>query len=101
VLHQRKDIGDASMFPKELDNAKVLYYTPQDHYGAIRYPNGEVADYYHYLAICTYSKSNEYYLFCCNENYEVVSDWFDSSIDRCMQMAALSYKENIQWIKAQ
>lgn len=47
------------MFPTELDNAKVLYYTPQDDYGAIKYPNGEVADYYHYLAICTYSKSDD------------------------------------------
>ena len=35
------------MFPIELDGARVLYYTPQDDYGAIEYPNGEVADYYH------------------------------------------------------
>ena len=27
------------MFPTELDNAKVLYYTPPDDYGAIEYPN--------------------------------------------------------------
>ena len=32
------------MFPTELDNAKVLYYTPRDDYGAITYPSGEVAD---------------------------------------------------------
>ena len=74
------------MFPAELDNAKVLYYTPQDDYGAIYYPNGEVADYYHYLAICTYSQKDEYYLFCCDEN--------------CMKVAARSYKGNICWIKA-
>ena len=88
------------MFPTELDNAKVLYYTPQDDYGAIYYPNGEVADYYHYLAICTYSKKDEYYLFCCDENYEVVSDYYDSSIENCMKVAARSYKGNICWIKA-
>ena len=87
------------MFPAELDNAKVLYYTPYDDYGAIKYPNGEIADYYHYLAICSYSRADEYYLFCCNENYEVVSDWIDSSIEKCMEVAASSYKENIQWIK--
>lgn len=87
------------MFPIELDNAKVLYYTPQDNYGAIRYPNGEVVDYYHYLAICVYPKDNNYYLFCCNENYEVVSDWLDSSVEKCMEVATSSYKENIQWIK--
>ena len=96
---QYKNNGDDSMFPAELDNAKVLYYTPYDDYGAIKYPNGEVADYYHYLAICSYSRDDEYYLFCCNENYEVVSDWIDSSIEKCMEVAASSYKENIQWIK--
>ena len=96
---QYKNNGDDSMFPAELDNAKVLYYTPYDDYGAIKYPNGEVANYYHYLAICSYSRDDEYYLFCCNENYEVVSDWIDSSIEKCMEVAASSYKENIQWIK--
>ena len=88
------------MFPTELDNAKVLYYTPQDHFGAIKYPNGEVADCYHYLAICAYPNDNNYYLFCCNEDYEVVSDCLVSSIEECMEMAVLSYKENIRWIKA-
>ena len=88
------------MFPAELDNAKVLYYTPQDDYGVIRYPSGEVADFYRYLAICTYFRDGEYYLFCCNENYEVVSDWPEHSIEKCMEVAASSYKENIQWIKA-
>ena len=91
------------MFPAELDNAKVLYYTPYDDYGAITYPNGEVADYYHYLAICVYSQypyDNNYYLFCCNEEYEVVNDWPESSIEKCMEVATSSYKENIQWIKA-
>ena len=31
------------MFPRELDGAKVLFYTPHGDYGAIKYPNGEVA----------------------------------------------------------
>ena len=39
------------MFPTELNNAKVLYYTPHDNYGAIRYPNGEI---YHKTALGTY-----------------------------------------------
>jgi len=87
------------MFPLELNNAKVLYYTPEDDYGAIEYPNGEIADYYRYLAICQYPNSKEYYLFCCNKNYHVVSDWPDSSIEDCMKIAASSYKESIIWIK--
>ena len=88
------------MFPIELDGARVLYYTQQDNYGAIRYPNGEIADYYHYLAICKYAKEKAYYLFCCNENYEVVSDWVDSSVEACMKLA-VEYKENIIWNKAE
>ena len=87
------------MFPIELDNAKVLYYTPEDNYGTINYPNGEIADCYRYLAICTYSDSKEYYLFCCNENFEVVNDWLDNSVEDCMRIAASSYKENIIWIQ--
>ena len=88
------------MFPMELDGAKVLLYTQKGDYGTIKYPNGEVADYYHYLAICKYPKDDNYYLFCCNENHEVVSDWMDSSIEACMKVAASSYKENIIWNKA-
>ena len=84
------------MFPTQLDGATVLYYTPKDDYGAIRYPNGEDADYYHYLAICKYTKGDVYYLFCCDENYEVVNDVIDSSVEDCMKLAA-SYKENIIW----
>lgn len=90
--------GD-SVFPTELDGAKVLFYTPQGDYGAMEYPNGEVADDYHYLAICKYLEDNNYYLFCCNENYEVVNDWMESSIADCMKAAASSYKENIVWYK--
>ncbi len=91
--------GD-SMFPTELDGAKVLLYTQKGDYGAIKYPNGDIADYYCYLAICKYPKDNNYYLFCCNENYDVVSDWMDSSIENCMKVAASSYKKNIVWNKA-
>ena len=87
------------MFPAVLDEADVLYYTPKDDYGAIEYPNGEIADYYRYLAICKYPSDNNCYLFCCNENYEVVSDWFEDSIEACMEVAASSYKENIIWYK--
>lgn len=94
------DPQDDPMFPMELDGAEVLLYTPQGNYGSINYPNGDIADHYCYLAICKYSEDNRYYLFCCNENYEVVSDWMDSSIEKCMKVAALSYKENIIWKKA-
>ncbi len=87
------------MFPAELDGAKVLYYTPQGDYGVIKYPNGEIADYYRYLAICKYTEDDNCYLFCCNKNYEVVNDWLEDDIESCMQAANSAYKNNIIWIK--
>ena len=88
------------MFPVELDGAKVLYYTLQDNYSVIKYQNGEIADYCHYLAICHYPDEDAYYLFCCNKNYEVIFDWLDCSIEGCMKLAA-SYNENIIWYQAE
>ena len=91
--------GDYSMFPIELDGAIVLYYTLQDNYGYIIFPNGEIADYYRYLAICQYPKDDRYYLFCCDENYEVVNDTLHDSIEECMAIAS-QYKDKIVWNKA-
>ncbi len=86
------------MFPSVLDNAKVLYYTSKDNYGVIRWPDGETADAYGYLAICKYENDENYYLFCCDANYEVVTDAAWESIEKCIQVAS-AYKENIAWIK--
>ena len=95
----KSELRGDSVFPPELDGAEVLLYTPQGNYGSINYPNGDIADHYRCLAICKYSEDDSYYLFCCNENYEVVSDWMGSSIEECMKVAATSYMENIIWNK--
>ena len=87
------------MVPIQLDGATVLYYTFQDDYGYSIFPNGKIADRYRYLAICQYSKDDEYYLFCCTENYEVVNDSVWESVEECMEIAR-KYKENIVWNKA-
>ena len=87
------------MFPIKLDGAIVLYYTSQDDYGYSIFPNGEIADHYRYLAICKYTNDDKYYLFCCDENYEVVSDALYNSVEECMVIAS-QYKENIVWNKA-
>ena len=79
-------------FPKELDGAKVLYYTPRSDYGAMEYLGGEIAAYYRYLAICKYPN---------DKSYEVVSDTVWNSIGECMNVAASSYKENIVWHQAE
>ena len=88
-----------NMFPKKLDNAEVLHYTPKDNYGYIYYDNGDIADCINYLAICQYSNDkDQYYLFRCDENYEVVGDSLWDSIEECMGVANSSYGGNIIWI---
>ena len=87
------------MFPEMLDGARVLYFTPKDDYGVIRYPEGEIADRIRYLAICRYDQDNSCYLFLCDEKGEVVNDWSYASIEECMA-AASQYKKYIIWDKA-
>ena len=48
------------MFPKILDGADVLYYTPYDNFGEIYWDNGEIAHYVKYLAICVYPNKNNH-----------------------------------------
>ena len=87
------------MFPKELDKAKVLYYTPKDNYGYIYYENGEIADSVQYLAICKYqNEKQQYYLFRCDEKYEVVGDSVWNSIEECMGVANSSYEGKLIWL---
>ena len=68
------------IFPDELDNARVLFYTPKGDYGKMYYDNGEIAACFSYLAICKYDDDRNhdkgYYLFYCNENKEVETDDF-------------------------
>ena len=87
------------MFPPTLDGASVLFYTPKGDYGTIRYISGEIADYYRYFAICKYANDDNFYLFCCNENYDVVSDWLEDSVDDCMNAASSLYSGTLVWQK--
>ena len=88
------------MFPKMLDGAEVLFYTYQGDFGALTYPDGSIADDYHYLAIFKYRNESKFYLFCCDKNYEVINDWLEDSAEICMEIAKSLYKENIDWHKA-
>lgn len=88
------------MFPATLDNAEVLFYTPADNYGSICCPDGSCVHYFRYLAICRYSNSEDYYLFCCDAEFEVVCDSVWSNIDECKKIAE-QYKKDISWVSAQ
>ena len=88
------------MFPKVLDGAEVLYHTPCDVFGEIYWDNGEIAHFVKYLAICKYpNRSNEFYLFCCDEQYEVVGDSLWESIEMYMGVANSLHRGKIIWIE--
>ena len=93
-------VGEAKENAKILDGAEVVYYTPYDNFGEIYWDNGEIAHYVKYLAICVYpNKNNEFYLFCCDEQYDVVGDSLWDSIEMCMAVANTSHGGQIIWIK--
>ena len=87
-------------FPSILDDAKVLYFTPQVHYGEVRYETGGIADHICYLAICKCDNDRPYYLFGCNEDHEVVIDSSWESIEKCMRAASDFYDCEISWLAA-
>ena len=50
-------------FPKELDSAKVLYYTDRGTFEPVYYVGGAIAHNVVYLAICKYDNDDAYYVF--------------------------------------
>lgn len=87
------------MFPKVLDGARVLFYTPKEYFGDILYTTGEIAARVYYLAICKYENSGTYCLFQCDSKFEVEGDSAWDSLEECMS-AASSYGKHIRWIHA-
>lgn len=87
-------------FPDTLDNAKVLFYTPKGNYGDLFYDDGTIAASFSYLAICKYPGDSGFYLFMCNENYEVETDNLFNSINECMGTKPVGSTDSgeISWI---
>ena len=75
----------ALIFPDTLDNATVLYFTPKGDYGDLFNEDGTAAAHFSYLAICKYDGDSGFYLFKCNENFEVETDDLFNTIEECMQ----------------
>ena len=88
------------MFPSALDHAKVLYYTPPGHYGELCLTIGEIEDRIVYRAICQYPDDDQYCLFGCNAECEVITDWSCDSLAEAMQAAQSPGQEKIIWIQA-
>ncbi len=86
-------------FPKTLDDAYVLYYTPKACFGDVRYTTGKIAAHIRYLAICKYDDGNSFFLFGCNADYDVVSDLPLCSVAECMRVAEDTYDCAVSWIE--
>ena len=88
------------MFPNYLDGARVLFYSQKDVFGKVNYSTGEKYSDINYLAICRYGNNAEYYLFDCNEDFEVVGDYPFDSVEECKEAAQNSNKsKDIVWTK--
>ncbi|MEW9122686.1 MAG: hypothetical protein AB2421_08230 [Thermotaleaceae bacterium] len=82
------------MIPDELDGAKVIKYTSNslsNIFGTVRIINDkkEIIDEISITAkaICKYEGSNEYYLFSCDLNWEVIGDFDCDSLKEAMEIA--------------
>ncbi len=74
------------MFPNYLDNAKVLEYTEKGHFGFITdydEDNNPVEKELCYFAIAQYDDDRKFYLFGCDDTYEVQTDSLWDSPEEC------------------
>ena len=89
------------MFPDYLDNAKVLEYTDRGRYGyIIEYDENYVPHHkeQYYLAIARYDNDDRFYLFGCDDHYEVMSDSLCDSPEECESIHCY-VPENTVWHK--
>ena len=89
------------MFPDYLDGARVLEYTDRGHYGyIIEYDENYVPHHkeQYYLAIARYDNDDRFYLFGCDDHYEVMSDSLCDSPEECKSIHCY-VPENTVWHK--
>ena len=87
------------MFPDILDGAKVLFFSPKGNYGTMFDAECKEIAYFSYLAIGKYDDSEGYYLFKCNDAFEVESDFLLDSIEMCISCAENLCNKKIDWIE--
>ena len=74
------------MFPDYLDNAKVLEYTDKGHYGFVSdydENSNPIQRELCYFAIAQYDGDSDFYLFGCDESYEVWDDTLWWTLELC------------------
>ncbi|MBQ7099362.1 MAG: hypothetical protein IJO05_06565 [Oscillospiraceae bacterium] len=89
------------MFPDYLDGAKVLEYTDMGHYGFVTdfdEDDHPIEKEIRYYAIAQYEKdTGSFYIFSCDESFEVFGDGCLWTLEMCKNCANLP--ENIVWHK--
>lgn len=87
------------MIPKEIDGAKVLYYTTNQEmndYGLVEFEEGNTN--ITGFVIAKYDQSEDYYLFACNLKWEVIGDTVHDSIEKAKEFAGEYYNlESLVW----
>ena len=83
--------------PNEIGGARVILYTPID--GRHRHTGncqqivaGELMGPAAGLAICQYEGENSYYLFCCHEDWDTVTDTWHQTLDEAKAQAEFEYE---------
>ena len=84
-LDTHRIIVPSYSFPKQLDGAKVLYFTDRSEFEPVYNLGGEIAHSVCYLAIVKYENDEAYYLFHCDESLDVVADDCFWNIEQCKQ----------------
>jgi hypothetical protein len=101
VCDRRRLRGDWMYVPSELDGAKVILHTDNkksNDYGFVIYEDHE--EVVTALAIAKYDNDENYYLFDCNLDWEVIGDTLHSAIDDAKSCAEISKKlDVIIWYK--
>ena len=83
------------MFPKELDGARVLFYTDKADYGELE-EEGKDACAISYLAIAEMAESPAFCLMLCDADYRVIADHSFPHIEWCKTMVGMRYPD-IVW----
>jgi hypothetical protein len=87
--------------PSSLDGADVLFWawSGDDPFFAMKDTEGShVADIFG-LAICRYAKSNQIYIFSCDQNWEVQGDSVWDTPEEAMAVRSTQYDtRRVRWI---
>lgn len=85
---------------KKIDGAAVIYYTEPNNFGYVEYEDGALLQIQR-LAICRYDQEDQYYVFACDSEFNVLGDTVHSSVEDAMKFATYYYRpDEIVWINA-